>query len=58
MKGTYNDKEMYIGRVNNFEAALLYVCRYSLYIFIEVPDARAFIATVGTKIIGLNYRQI
>ena len=47
-----------IGRVNNFEAALLYVCRFSLYVFIEVPGARAFIATVGTRIIGFNYRQI
>ena len=29
-----------------------------LCVFIEVPDARAFIATVGTKITGFNYRQI
>ena len=30
----------------------------ALCVFIEVPDARAFIATVGMKIIEFNYRQI
>ena len=28
----------------------------ALYQFIKVPDARAFIATIGMKITGFNYR--